>query len=340
MGFGKKWRSWVKKDFDVGLFRGVPVGFSSLRILHLQFADDMIVFSEANIEMVRNLKRILRVFEVASGPALNLDKSKLFGIGVEENQCADWAASIKCEVDSFPSIYLGLPLGYRRSSTELWKSILEKLPSTVASKLNKMIAKFLWGSKSGKAIHWVKWDHVCKPKEFDGLGFTDLKLKNRSLINKWIWRFGVESSSLWRRVIEAKYGFDHASLIPKPRNPNKVSWVRRSISCPIGVVDDAFTHNVRCVLGDGSSIEFWDDFWTDVPSVKVVFPRIYVVAVKKTEKINAFGSKANGVWSWYIELRRVLFEWEVCIWNEFMLMINAASCSSALFEIACCRVDT
>ncbi|KAE8658066.1 hypothetical protein F3Y22_tig00116975pilonHSYRG00163 [Hibiscus syriacus] len=150
------------------------------------------------------------------------------------------------------------------------------MPSTVASKLNKVIARFLWGAASGRAIHWVKWDQVYKPKEFGGLGVVDLKLKNRSLLNKWLWKFGEESSSLWRKVLEAKYGLDHSSMVLRPINSSKLFWVWRSISSPMGSVDDMFTQKTRCADGDGSYI----DFWTNVPSFRVAFSRIYVVAIR------------------------------------------------------------
>ena len=29
---------------------------------------------------------------------------------------------------------------------------------------------------------------------------------NSTLLGKWLWRYGLETDALWRRVIEAKYG--------------------------------------------------------------------------------------------------------------------------------------
>ena len=31
---------------------------------------------------------------------------------------------------------------------------------------------------------------------------------NSALLEKWLWRYGIETDALWRRVIEVKYGND------------------------------------------------------------------------------------------------------------------------------------
>lgn len=36
------------------------------------------------------------------------------------------------------------------------------------------------------------WDEVCRPKELEGLGIANLEVKNRALLNKWIWMFADE----------------------------------------------------------------------------------------------------------------------------------------------------
>ncbi|KAE8678334.1 hypothetical protein F3Y22_tig00111427pilonHSYRG00503 [Hibiscus syriacus] len=47
------------------------------------------------------------------------------------------------------------------------------MPAIVASKLNKIIANFLWGANSSRAIHWVKWDEICTLKSLGGLGTVE-----------------------------------------------------------------------------------------------------------------------------------------------------------------------
>jgi hypothetical protein len=39
-----------------------------------------------------------------------------------------------------------------------------------------------------------------------GLGIKKLMVFNKSLLSKWLWRFGHEEHFLWRQVIDSKYG--------------------------------------------------------------------------------------------------------------------------------------
>ncbi|XP_038996095.1 uncharacterized mitochondrial protein AtMg01250-like [Hibiscus syriacus] len=119
----------LQKAVTLSLLQGIKVGQSSLRVSHLQFADNLEIFLEANIAMVGNIKRVLRVFELAFGLSLNMSKSKMYGIGVDESQCSKWVAFLKCGADSFLTKYLGLPLEFHRNTAKLWNPILEKFQS-------------------------------------------------------------------------------------------------------------------------------------------------------------------------------------------------------------------
>ena len=49
------------------------------------------------------------------------------------------------------------------------------------------------------------------PKHKGGLGVVCLRLLNRALLSKWIWRFKLETNSIWVRCIKAWHktkGFD------------------------------------------------------------------------------------------------------------------------------------
>ncbi|XP_039066044.1 uncharacterized protein LOC120211616 [Hibiscus syriacus] len=75
-----------------GLFSGMVISMEkgTFKLSHLQFADDLIIFCGASEKQVMNVKRVLRVFEVISGLQLNLKKSKLFGVNMNEEEIRDW----------------------------------------------------------------------------------------------------------------------------------------------------------------------------------------------------------------------------------------------------------
>lgn len=93
--------------------------------------------------------------------------------------------------------------------------------------------RFLWsGNQSKQKTHWVNWSAICNPKKMGGLGITNLSLKNRALMNKWIWRFSSETDALWRKLIVEKYGGDFDSLVPSLENHRFFSTVWK-ISLPL-----------------------------------------------------------------------------------------------------------
>ena len=54
----------------------------------------------------------------------------------------------------------------------------------------------------------MNWDRICTPIDQGGLGVRDLISFNKVLLGKWMWRFGLEDSKLWRHVLAVKYGVE------------------------------------------------------------------------------------------------------------------------------------
>ncbi|KAK3206947.1 hypothetical protein Dsin_020993 [Dipteronia sinensis] len=241
------------KATSQNLLEGARFGLNGEHITHLQFTDDTIVFLKPKIEYLINLKRILRCFEMISGLRINFQKSyiaRVVKLGMMENE---WADSLRCKVTNLPICYLRLPLGANPNKKSFWDPVVQKIekrlapwkmrclskggrlvliqsvlasmptcfmsifkmPVGVAKKLEKLQREFFWGDGVLKRkIYSVDWKTMCKRKENGGLGIGHLMDKNTGLLAKWIWRFGSEVNSLWKRVLCAKYGM----------NINDLSW--------------------------------------------------------------------------------------------------------------------
>ncbi|GJY98969.1 putative RNA-directed DNA polymerase, eukaryota, reverse transcriptase zinc-binding domain protein [Tanacetum coccineum] len=78
------------------------------------------------LDNARNLCRILRCFNMASGLKVNFSKSKFFGIGVTRDEVSRFASILCFQPSSFPFVYLGLPIGANMNKTCNWKPIIEK----------------------------------------------------------------------------------------------------------------------------------------------------------------------------------------------------------------------
>ncbi|KAL4291067.1 hypothetical protein GQ457_14G002890 [Hibiscus cannabinus] len=216
----------LKKATSYGFFfPGFHIGQKAVEVSHLQFADDLIVFCGAEENQIKNVD-------------LKVDW---------------WAALLHCNMRGFPVSwkYKTLSFGGRIA---LVKSVLVSLPiyfisifqmpAAVNTALSSKVANFLWGSLDSKAIHWIRWDTICLPKSCGGLGLVNFKVKNRALLNKWLWRFGVEVDSLWRKVVSAKYEENDRTLLPLNRKTKNKSWIWQNIISPLSKEDDLFTQNI------------------------------------------------------------------------------------------------
>ncbi|KAJ9544047.1 hypothetical protein OSB04_023754, partial [Centaurea solstitialis] len=87
----------TEKAETKGLIKGVKVGKEEVRISHLQYADNVILFREQETENIKNLVKVLGYFYVVSWLKINLRKSKLYGVGVTLEEVQNWAKSLGCE---------------------------------------------------------------------------------------------------------------------------------------------------------------------------------------------------------------------------------------------------
>ncbi|XP_039034126.1 uncharacterized protein LOC120170219 [Hibiscus syriacus] len=313
------------KAADVGLFQGFRIGRNgnSFHLTHLQFADDLILFCSDSPMQILNIRRVLRVFSVMMGLHLNLSKSTLYGVNVGVDRIMDWANEAGCGVGSFPMTYLGLPIGSSRNSIV-----------KVTHKLNTLMANFLWGENQSKnRIHWVNCNLVCKPFEEGGLGILDIRLMNRALLGKWVWKFANEKNSRWKKMICCKNNVSNLSLALSHAASPIDSWVWRGILNNY-VKDDTMGEclrtNSKIQLGNGRSIAFWTDVWVNNLTLKAQFPRIFALSTNKRGLVAEFGGFHNNVWVWNILLRRNLCDWELKQWITLMSLLDNIAVSDSV----------
>ena len=140
----------VGKMLDKTVHEGCLLGFSvgvsagrSLMVSHLFFADDTLIFCDANINQMLILRMVLIWFEAVSGLKVNLGKSELVAVGAVHNMDL-LVAVLGCKQGSLAMKYLGLPLGAKFKDKSIWNPILEKMERKLAS------WKKLYLSKEGR----------------------------------------------------------------------------------------------------------------------------------------------------------------------------------------------
>ncbi|KAK3218259.1 hypothetical protein Dsin_012229 [Dipteronia sinensis] len=145
------------------------------------------------------------------------------------------------------------------------------------------------------------------------------------MLAKWIWRFGNEEGSLWRRLLCDKYLVEPRSLVWEWEGRTQASlfiksvsglWKERSISAGI------LLECLKVLEGKGSRIKFWKDLKVDGVPLAVVFPRIYALAVNKTGMVSEFGKWRASVWEWHVTIRRPVLGWEKIVWSSFLAELD------------------
>ena len=103
-----------------------------LVISHLLYADDTLLFCEAEKDQLKFLSWTLMWFEAVSGLKINLNKSEIIPIGPLAN-VEELASELGCKVGSLPTSYLGLPLGAKHKALGVWDSVEERFRKRLAS---------------------------------------------------------------------------------------------------------------------------------------------------------------------------------------------------------------
>ena len=87
-----------------------PINSTSIRISHILFADDTILFCDASREQILSIRLVLTCFQAFTRLKVNVGKSEIVPIG-EVSNIQTLANILQCRVGSLPMIYLGMPLG-------------------------------------------------------------------------------------------------------------------------------------------------------------------------------------------------------------------------------------
>ena len=198
------------------------MNFVGVRISHLLFANDTILFYDTSREQLLSIRLALSCFQAFTGLKVNVGKSENVPVG-EVNNLATLASILHCRVGSLPMKYLGMPLGTSFRTVSIWNPILEKMekklsrwkrlylskggrltllrstlssfptyflslftiPKAVAARMESIQRNFLWGS-SERSFKYplVAWEKVCLPIELGGLGIRSAALFNQALLGK------------------------------------------------------------------------------------------------------------------------------------------------------------
>ncbi|XP_057965341.1 uncharacterized protein LOC131155910 [Malania oleifera] len=204
-----------------------------LKITHLAFADDLMLFSKGDAVSVNDLMDCLKEFSQCSGLSANCLKSNLYQAGMKPRDLEIILNQTGFKKGKFPFRYLGVPLLSSKLNAAHYRPLIDRIaglfkgwpghtltyagrlevinsiiqgiecfwlaifpiPRNVLNQVIKLCQVFQWGGKR-KAL--VAWREIYKPKQEGGLGVVDLKTWNRALLTKALWNVQAKKDSYGR----------------------------------------------------------------------------------------------------------------------------------------------
>ncbi|XP_026398305.1 uncharacterized protein LOC113294100 [Papaver somniferum] len=116
----------IKQAQEHGLISGFQVAGRGRLISHLQFADDTLIFLDADVEQIKQLRLLLISFEMLTGLKINFAKSQIFGV-CYDGDMNHFADLLGCYTGMLPTTYVGLPLGDKCKGVAKLDKVIDKV---------------------------------------------------------------------------------------------------------------------------------------------------------------------------------------------------------------------
>ncbi|XP_028553622.1 uncharacterized protein LOC110107295 [Dendrobium catenatum] len=224
---------------------GVKVAPKADIVSHLQYADNIINFSDATRKNARKIKKILKNYSSWTGQKIsNTKSSMIFGKAVQRGMSKVLSKFMGFKVVDEMN-YLGIKMTFRRLKASDYQDVLEKaydklngwgnlaltlagklqliktsllsipvfisthslVPMGVLRDLEKLCRNFLWTKQDkSSGIHYVEWKQLCRQIKFGGQGAVSAPDRVGSWRAKFAWNLFSIPDSLLNRILIAKYG--------------------------------------------------------------------------------------------------------------------------------------
>ncbi|KAH0737756.1 hypothetical protein KY290_036461 [Solanum tuberosum] len=190
----------------------------SLKVTHLCFADDVLMFCKGKFQSILLMLRALKSFSKVLGLETNVTKSNIYGAKMTRQCVNDICELTGYQKGALPFKYLGVPISARKISKvdceilvnklttrvqillhihTYWSSMF-MLPKQILKGITEVCRNFIWSGKvnTNRAL-LVAWDLVCRTKEEGGLGITECVIWNEAAVAKYVWNIAQKADNLW-----------------------------------------------------------------------------------------------------------------------------------------------
>ena len=208
----------------------------TLKLNHLVFADDLIIFCKGDLKSIMLNLRALATFAATSGLNANAGKSAFYSCNMDAQVKEEVIKISKYKEESLPFTYLGVKIDSKKLSKDDCSFLIDKiaarirswgvrtlsyagrvqlvnsvllsmhcywssifiLPKQVIEGVISACRNFLWGGKvASHKTPLVAWDLICRKKIEGGLGLKESHAWNLALLGKYVWSIASKADNLW-----------------------------------------------------------------------------------------------------------------------------------------------
>uniref|UniRef100_A0A803QC53 Reverse transcriptase domain-containing protein n=1 Tax=Cannabis sativa TaxID=3483 RepID=A0A803QC53_CANSA len=217
---------------------------SSLKLNHLCFADDLLVFCHGDFISTMLMLKGLKLFSSTSGLEPNVKKTSVYCSGMPELEVQRILEASNFSRSTLPFRYLGIPICSKRLSRVESQELLEKmtgrirmwssrnlsymgratlinsvllaihaywaqisiLPTKLLKDIEAVCRSFLWkDTHECSGPGLVAWENICQTKSEGGLGFRNIRNWNVAAMRRYVWDIASKKDCLFVKWIHNVY---------------------------------------------------------------------------------------------------------------------------------------
>ncbi|GKC83489.1 RNA-directed DNA polymerase, eukaryota, reverse transcriptase zinc-binding domain protein [Tanacetum coccineum] len=283
--------AFICKAINMGIYKGISIG-NNLRVSHLIYADDVIFIGDWSLHNTHNLICILRCFFLVSGLKINVNKSKISGICISDEDILVKVNVIGYGAANIPFKYLGVPIGYNMARCSNWDPVMQKLSTSLSHWKARLLSV-------GGRLTLIKSVLGSLPIYFMSLYKVPNLVCNKleSMRNQFFLGSDLEGKKMtwvsWKKCLASKktgvlaiYG-QHGGIFDGSKHRSNLSPWCGILSSINSLKLKGIDLLALCIrkLGNGASIRFWEDVWHGTLPLKSVYPRVYLLESERNSNV-------------------------------------------------------